>query len=328
MSAKPNFFIVGAPKCGTTALYSYLDQHPDIFMPQKKEPHFFAPDMKSRGYIREIDDYYRLFEPVTNERCVGEASVFYLYSEVAAANIQAEIPSPKIIIMLRNPVDMIHSLHSQCLYSGQETITNFEQAIAAEMDRRRGKNWPRNEYENKLFYTAVADFAPQVERYFETFGRENVHVIIYDDFRSDLNRVFRDCLEFLEVEASFLPEFGVVNANKKVRNVQLRQFMNHPPPALRTLLRLVSPAAFRKAVGTAAQRLNTYSEPRDAMSAAVRERLQKQCRPSVKRLSQLLNRDLSHWCEASPARAVTSSVSETDTTTTAVSDSNSEASAA
>ena len=298
MTVKPNFFIVGAPKCGTTSMYTYLDQHPDVFMPEVKEPHHFADDMKSRGYLREPAGYYALFANAGSCSRVGEASVWYLYSETAAARIHAAIRSAKIIVMLRNPVDMLHSLHSQCLYSGQETIRDFEEAFEAESDRRAGHRWPNGEFENKLFYSAVGDYAPQIERYFRLFGRENVHVIFYDDFREQLLSEYQNCLRFLELDATFVPEFGVANANKKVHSTKLQRLIRRPSPRLRSWTRRIVPSPIRRAVISSATNWNRYYAPREPMSPATRERLQEQFREPIEVLSILLDRDLSHWCDS------------------------------
>jgi len=126
---KPDFFIVGAPKCGTTALYRFLSQHPEIFLPKVKEVHFFGSDLYLPGYVPDTEKYLRLFANARDETRVGEASVWYLYSKVSAAEIKHFAPEASILIMLRNPVDMIHSLHSQLQYVGVERIKGFESAF-------------------------------------------------------------------------------------------------------------------------------------------------------------------------------------------------------
>src|SRR5438093_1590857 len=109
----PTFFIVGAPRCGTTALYTYLRQHPDLFLPENKEPHFFGSDLYHPGFVRNLDEYLSLFLEAGNKKRAGEASVWYLYSRNAAAEIMAFCPSARIIAMLRNPVDMMYSNYCQ-----------------------------------------------------------------------------------------------------------------------------------------------------------------------------------------------------------------------
>jgi hypothetical protein len=211
---RPNFFIVGAPKCATSALSEYLKQHPDVFMSEEKEPHYFCTDIKTpRGIVNE-EKYLALFADSGDAKRSGEASVLYLYSENAASEIKAFSPEAKIIIMLRNPVDMMYSWHSERLYVGHETIEDFEAALEAEEDRKKGLWNPPCDYSVKVFfYRDIARFSAQVKRYFDVFGRNNVHVIIFDDLKKDIAKVYRNTLEFLEIDPTFQPEFPVVNPN-------------------------------------------------------------------------------------------------------------------
>ncbi len=188
---KPDFFIVGAPKCGTTAMNDYLQAHPEIFIPAKKEIHFFGADLQFQRPRVTLPEYLSYFAPVQREKRVGEASVWYLYSQQAAAEIKSFSPAARILIMLRNPVDMMYSLHSQRLYNDNENLVNFEEALAAEADRRQGKRLYQNALNTMgFFYRAAATYTPQVQRYFEVFGREQVHVIIFDDFTEATDEVY------------------------------------------------------------------------------------------------------------------------------------------
>ncbi len=210
MPKRPNFFIVGAPRCGTTAMYEYLRQHPEIFMPLRKEPHFFGSDLiitpKFFDYTQNMKEYLGLFAAAQNEKRLGEASPIYLVSRLAAAEIKEFSADAKIIIMLRDPVDMMHSLHAHAVYAGGENIEDFESALDAEEDRKRGLRVPKgNGLADSLFYREVAKFSEQVGRYFQVFGRENVHIIIYDDLRDDTAGVYRETLRFLGVNPDFQP---------------------------------------------------------------------------------------------------------------------------
>src|SRR5262245_23487023 len=163
---KPDFFIVGAPKCGTTAMNDYLQVHPEIFIPAKKEIHFFGADLQflKGGRVTE-QEYLTYFFPAQGEKRVGEASVWYLYSQHAAAEIQAFSPTARIIIMLRNPVDMMYSLHSQRLYNDNENLVNFAEALAAEGDRQQGKRlYPKASDVMGSLYRTAATYTPQVQR--------------------------------------------------------------------------------------------------------------------------------------------------------------------
>ncbi len=126
MDVKPNFFIVGAPRCGTTALYSYLRQHPDVFLPDYKEPHFFNTDMNSGGAIRDDAEYLALFASARDQARIGEASVYYLSSQAAPERIKSFCPTAKIVVMLRNPVDAVDALHAHQVAAWLEDVWDLE----------------------------------------------------------------------------------------------------------------------------------------------------------------------------------------------------------
>ncbi len=203
MSVTPNFFIVGAPKCGTTAMYNYLAAHPDVFMPRTKEPTFFAQDLDEgkrgddRLFTRDLDQYLALFSDWRGERRVGEGSVWYLYSKIAADQIKQFAPDARIIVMLRDPVEMMHSLHAHRLARGAEDLESFEEALRAEKDRANGERFPKHAYVLKgLLYTEVVKYASQVEEYLNTFGRDRVLVLIFEEFVATPVRRTGKCASF------------------------------------------------------------------------------------------------------------------------------------
>src|SRR5687768_15406060 len=139
----PNFFIVGAPRCGTTSMYAYLRQHPEIYVSPHKEPHFFGSDLSPLpGAIREEELYRALFAGAGDRPRAGEASVWYLSSRKAASEIRAFAPEARILILLRAPHQMLESLHSLFLRTGNEDLPTLEEALAAEPERRRGQRIP------------------------------------------------------------------------------------------------------------------------------------------------------------------------------------------
>jgi hypothetical protein len=303
---KPDFFVVGAPKCGTTSLCKYLDQHPDIFISKPKEPHYFGQDLAAkprRG--RTLEKYLSLFEGAKNKVC-GEGSTRYLYSKVAAKHIYELNPDAKIIIMLRNPVDFLYSFHSQLLVDLAEDIPDFQLALEAESDRREGKRIPRDaQRPADCLYSEVAKFSEQVKRYFDTFGREQVYVIIFDDFKSDIARVYRETLEFLEVDASFqFTDFKNHKPNARIKNIALfrrKQRIKRWIISVGSLVPMFPGRAPLKKL--LLKRINRIMRPasplekvsREPMDPELRKHLKKQFAPEVERLSNLLGRDLSHW---------------------------------
>ena len=299
MIKKPNFFIVGAPKCGTSAMYDYLREHPDVFMPTYKEPHFFARDFEGQRLNRFRDEkkYLALFKSAQNETRIGEASVWYLYSRVAAAELRAYDPDARIIVMLRSPVEMLYSLYHQLVYTRNEDLTTFREALAAEPDRKMGKRIPRRLHTmvETLYYRDIVKFTEQIQRYFDAFGHEQVHIIIYDDFKANTPQVYQHTLEFLEVDPDFVADFRVVNPNKFYRNSAFQEFLLMPPDWIMRTGHTILPVARR--VYWMLRKLNARQIPRSSLNPELERELKKEFLPDIERLSELLGRDLTHWCQ-------------------------------
>lgn len=291
---RPNFFIVGAPKCGTTALYSYLKEHPEIFMSPIKEPQFFAVDtLGDQRRIQTWEDYLSCFAGAEGKKKIGEASVQYLSSRSAPKEIKASSPAAQIIIMLRNPVDVMYALHGQLVFDNHEPLVSFEAALEAEKGIELAA-WQRRPG-STLGYRAAVTFSEQVRTYFEVYGRENVHVIIHDDFKRDTGSVYRSTLRFLDVSLAFQPDFRVINPSKRLRSMVLQKFLKHPPQVLRQVSHAMIPLPVRRFWGSCVSRLNVVYEPRPPMNTELRSRLQREFEPEVEKLSRLLDRDLSVW---------------------------------
>lgn len=289
----PNFFIVGAPKCGTTSIYEYLCQHPEVFMTRWKEPHFWSTDLYRPGRISE-DRYYELFEEGAGKRRVGEASTEYLYSAAACENIKRVFPDARIIIMLRNPVDMIHSGHSQRLWHGRENIPVFEDALEAEPARKRGERLPPYPYPvETLFYRDVGRYARHVDRYLTTFGKENVHVVLFEELVRDPREVFRALCAFLGVSQDAEISFGQHNANKvpRFRKIPL---LFVPTSKVRMAARsLPAPVHGRlRALARIIMKANTKREKRVPLRPETRRSLEEFFEDDVVELSALLGVDL------------------------------------
>lgn len=274
----------------------YLRQHPQIFMPERKDITFFGTDLKFSQSRISFEEYLSLFRDADGAKRIGETSVWYLYSKNAAQEIRSFSPSARIIIMLRNPVDMLYAQHSQFLYNCNEDIASFEQALEVESQRKQGKCIPRrSHFVEGLFYRETIRYAEQVERYFETFGRKNVHVILFDDFKRDTIKSYAETLAFLGVEESFLPTIQVVNSNKVLRSRWLQEFLVAPPPSLIQLFRWITPAHLQGRILMRLRKLNMRKEDRPTLDPQLRKRLQAEFDPEVNRLGKLLGRDLSSW---------------------------------
>ena len=296
---RPNFFIVGAPKCGTTSMYEYLRQHPQVFMPERKEPHFLAPELEGKWPwgVRDEADYLALFKDAGDATRIGEASVWYLYSPEAARHIREFSPDALIIAMLRNPVDMLYSLHWQYVRDGEEDIRDFGVALAAENDRRSGRRIPRAaRFVRGLFYSVIPCYTEQLRRYFDVFGRERVHIIVFDDLKADAGGVYRQVVDFLGITRDFVPEFVIANPATTLPRMPFAGFvLSHP--RLHAIAQAVLPLALRKCVGPVVNKFRR-TPSHSPMDPAVRSRLREHFAPEVEKLSRLLDRDLTHWSRA------------------------------
>lgn len=293
---KPDIFVVGAPKCGTTAMDQYLSAHPEIHMCPVKEVHYFGRDLGFTMARPSLDRYLSLFNGAGAEQRVGESSVWYLYSKTAAEEIRAFSPEARIFIMLRNPVDMMCSLHSEFLFNGNEDIEDFEQALEAEPDRKNGKRLPQTvTLPAGLMYRETARYSEQVLRYFKVFPQDHVKVVLFDDFVRSTADVYRQALEWLGVDAGFRPAFGIVNPNKRVASKALRDVLVKPQGFPRVLAKALVPKHLREGVVRALWKLNSKPSPRAAMSPRLRASLTEEFKGEVRRLGEILSRDLTHW---------------------------------
>jgi hypothetical protein len=219
-----------------------------------------------------------------------------MYSKRAAEEIKSFSPSASIIVMLRNPVDMLYAQHSQFLYNCNEDIPDFETALKAEADRKQGRQIPRQaHFVEGLFYRETAKYAEQVQRYYDVFGREKVYIILYDDFKRDTAEVYGEVLAFLGVDPSYRPPFQVINPNKTLRSRRLQQLLVSPPPVLTKIYKKFTPSALQGRLLKRLKRMNTQHTTRPSLDPDLRRRLQVEFQPEVQRLADLLGRDLSSW---------------------------------
>src|SRR6266571_3292554 len=216
----PNLFIVGAPRCGTSSMHIYLSHHRQVFMSKAKEPHHFGSDLEMRW--RPFADrarYLELFQGARDGQIAGESSVLYLYSKNAPRDIQALSPSAKIIIMLRDPVEMVPSLHTHNLFLLYEDLTDLKEALAAEDDRRAARRIPSTcLLPLSLQYTTLGRYAEHVRRYREAFGPDRVKCILVQDLKSDPERVYAETLAFLGLEPATGPAFNAHNQQQRWRS--------------------------------------------------------------------------------------------------------------
>lgn len=292
----PNYFIVGAHKCATTFMAEHLRLHPEVFMTEPKEPHHFARDICPEiSRFIGLHEYQSLFRGVRDEKAIGEASTWYLYSEVAAAAIHRVNPEARIIIMLRNPTDFLHALHSELIFDRHESITDFECAINSDYHSRRAAGIPMTSlFECGFEYRKSAMFCHQIERYLSRFGRDRVHFVLLDDVKASPAAAYEAVLQFLEVDPSFKPEFTITNANKRIRAPMLVDAM-YSKSWLKMRLARSLPLPLRRRILDFLLGVATEEAPREPMPTEMRRRLMRDYENEVRALAKLIDRDLSSW---------------------------------
>jgi len=297
----PDFFIVGHHKCGTTALYETLRAHPQIYMPSLKEPRYFASDLRSQfepvrsGRLPEtLEQYLALFDDAREGQLKGEASPSYLRSRTAARAIAELQPAARIIAILREPVSFVRSLHLQMLQDHVERTTDLRRAIAAEERIIDGQRVRR--------YTDHLHYVEQLRRYHAVFPREQVLVLIYEDFRADNRATLLRVLRFLGVDDDLAIQTVEANPSVRVRSAWLHLLVarlyagrGRVASSLKRVVQTVTPPELRRAALQRLRRALVYGEPRQADEELTLE-LRRRFKPEVVALSEYLDRDLvSQW---------------------------------
>jgi len=308
----PDFFIVGHPKCGTTALYLMLRRHPQIYMPDIKEIRFFTPELRSRfqqpGSGRRpqtLEGYLSMFAAATPEQRLGEASPSYLRSTFAASRIAEVQPAARIIAILREPASFLRSFHLQSLHNHIETEKDLRKALALEGDRREGRRIPRYSHSpDALMYCDHVRYVEQLRRYHAVFPPEQVLVLIYDDFRRDNQATLQSVLRFLDVDDTLAIEPIQTPPLDGVRSQRLHQMgramtvARRNPAAAGRVSRVANALAPKALLGQRFRsiwRRVVFSDAPPQDDALMLE-LRRRFKPEVVQLSDYLGRDLvSEW---------------------------------
>jgi len=273
----PNFLIIGAAKAGTTSLYHYLRQHPDVFMSAVKEPRYFWQEGLADGRLEIFgrEAYERLFRDVTSQRAIGEATTHYLNSPTAPERIAADLPDVKLIVSLRNPAERAYSSYLGRLQGGEER-RGVEEAMRA-----------------GSYYVESSRYHASLLRYFARFGRERIKVILFDDLVANPREVVRDLFDFLGVDSTFEVDVAATHNRAAVP-----RFLAANRVLLRTgelVHRLLPPSLRNTGITGRMQRL-LLKRP-EPLPADLRRRLLEEFRDDIGKTAALIERPLGHWLD-------------------------------
>ncbi len=301
---RPNFFISGAPRCGTTALYAYLAEHPQIFMSKVKELNYFASDFPHVQKItfKSVDDYHKIFVGAGAQHlAAGEASPFYLFSQVAFQNMFDYDRGAQVILILRQPVEFIESYHRLNLSLLREDEPDLGKAWDLQAERRAGRRVPKSARQAELLlYGDLGQFGRYVEKLFAIFPRQQVKIFLFDDLRTDPRAVYEQTLDFIGVPSDGRREFPQINANFENKSALLARLFHPPQPVYQAFVKFIGlfGAGFMEKVSIVynrLERLNTTRATRVTLNPALRARMLEHFRPDITKLSALIERDLSGW---------------------------------
>jgi hypothetical protein len=302
---RPDFFIVGHAKSGTTALYEALRRHPGIYMPACKEPWYFAPELHVRtpprpeGTPETLEQYLALFADARADQRVGEATAHYLWSREAAAAIADAQPDARVIAILREPASFLHSLHLQFLQTYVETESDLRRALELEAERREGRSIPRHTYwPTALLYSEHVRYVEQLRRFYDVLPPEQILVLVYDDFRADNDAFVRRVLRFLDVDDTVEIQTSEANPTVRARSQRLHELVHAVGvgrgPLSRTVKRAIkalTPAGMRRRALYATQQRLVFADPQPPDEQLMRE-LRSRFAGEVAALSEFLDRDL------------------------------------
>jgi hypothetical protein len=288
----PNAFVIGAAKAGTTALYWYLAEHPQCFMSPMKETNFFAYGRDAEGAllygdpelhrfrVRAWDDYEALFTHANGERVVGEVSPIYLECPQAAARIRDRIPSAKIVVGLREPVDRAYSDYQMYLrVRGRRLDPERDLSPAAEW-ARPDSHWMR-----------IGRYGELLRRYYDAFPREQIHVYLFDDLKRDPLGVIREIYSFLGIDPGFAPDLETPhNVGGIPGSMGLERFLTS-----HRLRALVEPFVPRRLADRIRKLRTRNLRPAPALPEDLQRKLVEPFRDDIRAASALIGRDLDRW---------------------------------
>lgn len=296
----PNFFIIGAAKSGTSSLYHYVIQHPQVYGSKKKEPSFFAFEGRpsfngpgdqefNRSVVTDIDEYHSLFDGAAGETAIGEGSAVYLYSPQAPVRIHSYAPRARLIAILRNPFERAYSAFAHQRRDGYEPERDFHRALELE-EERITQNW-----QHLWHYKNVGLYGAQLERYLNCFSREQILITAYEEFVLQPDKVLRDVFSHLGVDVDFRPDMSYRhNVSGTPRSRLVHDFLRRDG-AVKSSIKPLIPSRLRLAVRRALFAANVRQQRSEAHFGPAYDYLYSTYRKDIDRLGQLLHRDFRYW---------------------------------
>lgn len=295
----PNLFLIGAPKCGTTALSYYLSGHPDIYMSEQggeKEPGYMADDaydVFGTRRVTTVDEYKRLFSDAPpNTKWLGDASVCYLASKVAVPNILSMTQDAHFVVVIRNPVDLAYAIHTQRVQLGRENILDFKEAWRAEGDRLQGNRLPTHTRATPLSfqYSELAKIGSQIKSLLEKVPKKRIHFMMNEDLSRNTLSEYKKLLDFLSVDYDGRTQFPRLNVAKRVTHPGFVRTVRK----LNDVMRLFHVPTIGKGWYRKIYQMGMTSGKKP-LSQEFREELNEYFYDEQMLLSCILDRDLSHW---------------------------------
>lgn len=288
----PNFLIVGAAKSGTTSLYHYLKQHPDIFLPEWKEPHYFIDDPYFTLHRIQTERMYAKLFAKAHHKAVGDASTGYLQNKGAPRLIKNSLGNIKILILLRDPVLAAYSLYHHQLRKHGETLPSFEDALSAEEYRKNDKSFRKKcyGYQANYYYFHFFLYYEQVKRYLEIFGKENIKIFLYEELKENPIAVSQAAYRFLGMDDNFVPEIKIYNQAGGILSIP--RFWKDYGIFLKTLKFMFSKNIIKKMPHLIR---NIGRQPPGPINPQTEKQLRKRFYEDICKLEVLINRDLSMW---------------------------------
>jgi hypothetical protein len=293
----PDFVVVGAAKCGTTAVYETLRQHSQLFLPEIKEPHYFAYDFPKIRSVETIGDYDRLFAGAERTQLRGEVSAHYLNSKGAIAAILRRRPDAKFIALVRNFIDMFVSCHNQMLNGLDEEEEDAERAWMLQEERAQGRRIPRLcRIQESLQYKTLCSLGTQIESLFRLVPEHQRLVIVHDDLQQAPRQAYEQIVEFLGIQDDGRDRFVRANVFARPRSELIARVIRFAilNPAVKKVGDKVKPTLHRhgmRPIGWLARQNSKYIA-KPILSREFRQKLEAAFAPDVQLLSRLLRRDL------------------------------------